>query len=104
MELIYKINFNSTNFYFKDIIDNLILESKTNICSKMFKGFILLICNDLEENIKNNVREKGEFQLTSCMDRLRIEDGFMGYMVKGKGYDIGLPKSYLETLGKFNGK
>ena len=32
----------------------------------------------LEEHIKNNVRERGEFQLTSALDRLRKEDGFLG--------------------------
>jgi len=32
----------------------------------------------LEENIRNNVRERGEFQLTSCLDRLRQEDGSWG--------------------------
>jgi UTP-glucose-1-phosphate uridylyltransferase/mevalonate kinase len=52
----------------------------------------------LEEHIKNNVRERGEFQLTSALDRLRQEDGFLGLMIEGKRYDIGLPDFYLETL------
>jgi len=52
----------------------------------------------LEEHIKNNVRERGEFQLTSALDRLRREDGFMGLIVQGRRYDIGLPDYYLETL------
>lgn len=52
----------------------------------------------LEEHIKNNVRERGEFQLTSALDRLRQEDGFLGLMIEGKRYDIGLPDYYLETL------
>ena len=55
----------------------------------------------LEEHITNNVRERGEFQLTSCLDRLRQEDGFLGYVVEGRRYDIGLPESYLETLNAF---
>jgi UTP-glucose-1-phosphate uridylyltransferase/mevalonate kinase len=58
----------------------------------------------LEEHIVNNIREKGEFQLTSCLDRLRIEDGFMGYLVQGKRFDIGLPTAYLESLIEFAGK
>lgn len=53
MELIYKINFNSTNFYFKNIIDDLIQEAKVNAQTKMFKGFILILCNDNEENIES---------------------------------------------------
>ncbi|MFH1008061.1 MAG: sugar phosphate nucleotidyltransferase [Candidatus Latescibacterota bacterium] len=55
----------------------------------------------LEEHIVNNVRERGEFQLTSCLDRLRQEDGFFGYVVQGRRYDIGFPDSYLETLNAF---
>jgi UTP-glucose-1-phosphate uridylyltransferase/mevalonate kinase len=55
----------------------------------------------LEENIKHNVRERGEFQLTSALDRLRQEDGFHGLLMDGKRYDIGLPEYYLETLQTF---
>ncbi|MAS35787.1 MAG: GHMP kinase [Anaerolineaceae bacterium] len=55
----------------------------------------------LEEHIENNVRERGEFQLTSALDRLRREDGFMGLMMDGQRFDIGLPDYYLETLRNF---
>jgi UTP-glucose-1-phosphate uridylyltransferase/mevalonate kinase len=55
----------------------------------------------LAENIANNVRERGEFQLTSALDRLRRTDGFMGLMMDGRRFDIGLPDSYLETLVAF---
>jgi UTP-glucose-1-phosphate uridylyltransferase len=56
----------------------------------------------LEENIKHNVRERGEFQLTSALDRLRQEDGFQGLLMDGRRYDIGLPEYYLETLQTFS--
>ena len=52
----------------------------------------------LEENIQHNNREGGEFQLTSCLDRLRQEEGFTGYLVQGKRFDIGLPQSYRQTM------
>jgi UTP-glucose-1-phosphate uridylyltransferase len=55
----------------------------------------------LEEHITNNVRERGEFQLTSALDRLRKEDGFLGVIVDGQRFDIGLPEYYLETLQAF---
>jgi UTP--glucose-1-phosphate uridylyltransferase len=55
----------------------------------------------LEENINHNVREHGEFWLTGAMDRLRQEDGFMGLIVDGQRFDIGLPEHYLETLSRF---
>jgi UTP-glucose-1-phosphate uridylyltransferase/mevalonate kinase len=56
----------------------------------------------LEEHIRNNVRERGEFQLTSALDRLRQEDGFLGLIIDGQRYDIGLPEYYLETLQAFS--
>jgi UTP-glucose-1-phosphate uridylyltransferase/mevalonate kinase len=55
----------------------------------------------LKENIENNVRERGEFQLTSVLDRLRQESGFLGLVIDGKRFDIGLPDYYLETLQAF---
>ena len=58
----------------------------------------------LEEHIKNNVRERGEFQLTSCLDRLRQEDGFLGYVIEGKRYDLGMPDYYLQTLVEFRNR
>jgi UTP-glucose-1-phosphate uridylyltransferase/mevalonate kinase len=56
----------------------------------------------LEENIKNNVREHGEFQLTSALDRMRQEDGFTGLIMQGQRYDIGIPQYYLDTLKGFS--
>ncbi len=55
----------------------------------------------LKEHIDNNVTERGEFQLTSALDRLRQEDGFLGLVIDGKRFDIGLPDYYLETLQAF---
>ncbi len=55
----------------------------------------------LEEQIQNNIRERGEFQLTSALDRLRRIDGFNGLVVDGRRFDIGLPDYYLETLRTF---
>jgi UTP-glucose-1-phosphate uridylyltransferase len=55
----------------------------------------------LEENIHNNVHERGEFQLRSCLDRLRQEDGFMGIVVQGRRFDIGLPEAYRDTVIDF---
>jgi UTP-glucose-1-phosphate uridylyltransferase/mevalonate kinase len=55
----------------------------------------------LDSNIKNNVRERGEFQLTSVLDRLRQFDGFNGLMIDGQRFDIGIPDRYLESLQAF---
>lgn len=51
----------------------------------------------LEKHISNNVRERGEFQLTSTLDRLRQEGGFLGLIMEGQRYNIGLHEYYLET-------
>jgi UTP-glucose-1-phosphate uridylyltransferase/mevalonate kinase len=58
----------------------------------------------LEEHIENNVREHGEFQLTSALDRLRKEDGLLGLLIDGQRFDIGQPAYYLETLKAFAGR
>ena len=55
----------------------------------------------LEEQIADGLREQGEFQLTSALERLRQEDGFLGLVMEGQCYDIGLPESYLRTWQAF---
>ena len=55
----------------------------------------------LAEHIDQNLRERDEFQLTSCLDRLRQAQGMIGYKVKGRSFDIGLPDAYYQTLIDF---
>lgn len=55
----------------------------------------------LAGNIDRNFREKGEFQLTSCLDELRQSRGMTGYIVKGRCFDTGLPAVYRQTLIDF---
>lgn len=55
----------------------------------------------LQEHISNNIREKGEFQLTSCLDELRQDEGMTGYVVKGRCFDTGLPDAYRQTMIDF---
>jgi UTP-glucose-1-phosphate uridylyltransferase/mevalonate kinase len=57
----------------------------------------------LQEDIENNVRSRGGFQLTPALDRLRREDGLLGLVIDGQRFDIGLPEHYLETLRAFAG-
>ncbi|MCX7594986.1 MAG: UTP--glucose-1-phosphate uridylyltransferase [Fischerella sp.] len=58
----------------------------------------------LEENVRNNFRERGEFQLTTCLDQLRAVEGITGYIVKGKYFDIGMPDAYWQTLIDFRNR
>ncbi len=55
----------------------------------------------LTESINQNRREAGEFQLTSCLDSLRRQEGFLGYLVDGKSHDIGTPDKYRQTIVDF---
>lgn len=55
----------------------------------------------LAANINQNFREKGEFQLTSCLERLRQEKGVTGYLVKGRYFDTGMPEFYRQTMINF---
>lgn len=55
----------------------------------------------LGEHINQNFRERGEFQLTSCLDRLCQEEGMTGYVVKGQRFDTGLPDTYRQTMIDF---
>ncbi|GAA6621786.1 sugar phosphate nucleotidyltransferase [Scytonema sp. NUACC26] len=57
----------------------------------------------LEEHIQSNFRERGEFQLTSCLEQLRQAEGMIGYVVKGKTFDIGMPDAYRQTMIDFRG-
>ena len=55
----------------------------------------------LEENINSDFREKGEFQLTSCLEKLRDVEGMTGLVVDGKTFDIGMPNVYRQTMIDF---
>ena len=55
----------------------------------------------LEESISRNLRERGEFQLTSCLDRLRREEGMTGLIVRGRRFDMGSPDAYRRALADY---
>ncbi|HBE32340.1 MAG TPA: UTP--glucose-1-phosphate uridylyltransferase [Cyanobacteria bacterium UBA11368] len=55
----------------------------------------------LEEDIINNIRFKGEFQLTTCLEKLRQKEGMTGYMIQGKCFDTGMPDVYRQAMIDF---
>jgi UTP-glucose-1-phosphate uridylyltransferase/mevalonate kinase len=57
-----------------------------------------LVFQFLDEHIAHGIRERGEFQLTSCLEKVRQVDGFAGYVIKGRRFDVGLPEAYRQTL------
>ena len=48
-----------------------------------------------------NLREKGEFQLTSALEELRKRDGFLATLMNGRRFDIGTPEAYVETVAAY---
>ena len=59
------------------------------------------IFNYLAANIERNQRERGEFQLTSCLEQLQQQEGMFGYLVQGQCFDLGLPQAYKQTMANF---
>ena len=57
MKLYYKIDFNTTNSYFKHIIQDIIKKCEVNVVCRQYKGFILLIVDESEENIEYFFKE-----------------------------------------------
>lgn len=55
----------------------------------------------LGDNIQQNFRERGEFQLTSCLDQLQRDRGMVATWVNGRSFDIGLPDHYRQALIHF---
>ncbi|MEL6929751.1 MAG: UTP--glucose-1-phosphate uridylyltransferase [Cyanobacteria bacterium J06600_6] len=51
----------------------------------------------LGSEIDNNERFKGEFQLTTCLDKLRQQNSAIAYLVQGQYYDTGMPLFYRQT-------
>ncbi|PSB12117.1 UTP--glucose-1-phosphate uridylyltransferase [Pleurocapsa sp. CCALA 161] len=48
--------------------------------------------------IDNNERFQGEFQLTTCLDKLRQQHSAIAYLVQGQYYDTGMPLFYRQAL------
>ena len=56
------------------------------------------IFDSLEYLIKNNIREKGEIQLTAAQEHLRQHtDKYWAVVTQGQRYDTGIPYGLMET-------
>lgn len=53
MQLIYKIEFNTTNLYFKHILEDLIKEAKIDGICKQYNGFIVIILEASAQDIES---------------------------------------------------
>jgi UTP--glucose-1-phosphate uridylyltransferase len=52
----------------------------------------------LANEINNNERLKGEFQLTTCLDKLKEQNRALAYLVQGQYYDTGMPLFYRQAM------
>ena len=68
----------------------------------VFGEYILTpnVFKELRKNIQNNVKDKGEFQLTDALDQVREKDGMIAFVADGEMLDIGNVESYKKTLLK----
>lgn len=57
------------------------------------------IFDSIEYHMKNNIREKGEIQLTNAMEHMRKEspEKFWAVTMQGQRYDTGIPYGLMET-------
>jgi UTP--glucose-1-phosphate uridylyltransferase len=51
----------------------------------------------LEEHLRDNVRERGEIQLTSALEKLRQRERYLAFEAEGERYDTGVPFGFVET-------
>lgn len=51
----------------------------------------------LQHHLDNNIREKGEIQLTSSQEMLRARERYVAVETVGERYDMGVPFGYVET-------
>ena len=56
----------------------------------------------LDDLVSSNIRTKGVFPLTPCLERLRAESGLQAHVVKGTRFDIGKdPAGYIRAMTQF---
>jgi len=68
------------------------------LCHFGMHVFAPAIFDSLEYLIKNNLREKGEIQLTAAQEHLRQQtDKYWAVVTQGQRYDTGIPYGLMET-------
>ncbi len=55
----------------------------------------------LQAEIQANQRDKGEFQLTSCLEKLRQQEQMTGICIQGECLDTGIPEAYYNSFLQF---
>lgn len=88
--------------YAKEYLNVATRESKENYYA-VFGQYILTpeVFENLEKNIKNNLLENNEIQLTTALEQTRASSGMMGLVIDGKSFDVGLPQAYVKTVSEY---
>lgn len=61
------------------------------------------IFEHLQYLLDNDIRERGEIQLTTALQRMLKEEPLWAYEVDGRSFDIGRPAEYAHTVAVFAG-
>lgn len=89
MKLIYKIEFNSTNLYFKYILQELINDFKIKAICKQYKGFILIDIDDEREIIGEFFKFlETELPISFFIGKSYIIEEYDNSLEEIKDYDI----------------
>lgn len=88
--------------YAREYLNVATRESKENYYA-VFGQYILTpeVFENLEKNIKNNLLENNEIQLTTALEQTRASSGMMGFVIDGMSYDVGLPQAYVKTVSEY---
>ena len=108
---------NSDNYY---MVDKMVEKPEEQVAEDkyytMYKGekkyfavfgeYVLTkeVFDVLDEHIKKNIRENGEFQITSVLDEVRSKSGMVAFIPDGEMLDVGNVKSYKKTFIKKSSK
>ncbi len=69
----------------------------------VFGEYILTpsVFKELEIMIKDNIKSRGEFQITDALERVRNKEGMNAFITNGKMFDVGTLEAYKDTLSNY---
>ena len=70
---------------------------------KTFGQYVITkeVYDELEKEISEGKKKKGEFQLTDALDAVKDKTGLYAFLPDGQSYDLGLPETYRQTVWEY---
>ena len=70
---------------------------------KTFGQYVLTkeVYEELEREIVEDQKQRGEFQLTTALDAMRNTVGLYAFLPQGRSFDLGLPEAYRRTVWEY---